>query len=78
MRTLNKDEHNYIKQIANIHETLLSQVESNYKCTKLSIALEKWAKTMNAKRISSTIHKSNLPMISLNKDLGYQVSHVKM
>ena len=34
-------------------------------------------KTMNAKRISSTIHKSNLPMISLNKDLGYQVSHVK-
>ncbi|HCW8535827.1 TPA: GNAT family N-acetyltransferase, partial [Staphylococcus aureus] len=39
MRTLNKDEHNYIKQIANIHETLLSQVESNYKCTKLSIAL---------------------------------------
>ncbi len=25
MRTLNKDEHNYIKQIANIHETLLSQ-----------------------------------------------------
>lgn len=28
MRTLNKDEHNYIKQIANIHETLLSQVES--------------------------------------------------
>lgn len=27
MRTLNKDEHNYIKQIANIHETLLSQVE---------------------------------------------------
>lgn len=37
--TLNKDEHNYIKQIANIHETLLSQVESNYKCTKLSIAL---------------------------------------
>ncbi|HDM4748918.1 TPA: GNAT family N-acetyltransferase, partial [Staphylococcus aureus] len=26
MRTLNKDEHNYIKQIANIHETLLSQV----------------------------------------------------
>ncbi len=142
MRTLNKDEHNYIKQIANIHETLLSQAESNYKCTKLSIALryemicsrlehtndkiyiyenegqliafiwgyfsneksmvniellyvepqfrklgiatqlkialEKWAKTMNAKRISSTIHKSNLPMISLNKDLGYQVSHVKM
>ncbi len=39
MRTLNKDEHNYIKQIANIHETLLSQAESNYKCTKLSIAL---------------------------------------
>lgn len=137
MRTLNKDEHNYIKQIANIHETLLSQAESNYKCTKLSIALryemicsrlehtndkiyiqliafiwghfsneksmvniellyvepqfrklgiatqlkialEKWAKTMNAKRISSTIHKTNLPMISLNKDLGYQVSHVKM
>ncbi|HDA8048070.1 TPA: GNAT family N-acetyltransferase, partial [Staphylococcus aureus] len=28
MRTLNKAEHNYIKQIANIHETLLSQVES--------------------------------------------------
>ncbi|MEO4431761.1 GNAT family N-acetyltransferase, partial [Staphylococcus aureus] len=25
-----------------------------------------------------TIHKNNLPMISLNKDLGYQVSHVKM
>ncbi|HCZ2666891.1 TPA: GNAT family N-acetyltransferase, partial [Staphylococcus aureus] len=24
MRALNKDEHNYIKQIANIHETLLS------------------------------------------------------
>ncbi len=46
--------------------------------TQLKIALEKWAKTMNAKRISSTIHKSNLPMISLNKDLGYQVSHVKM
>ena len=39
MRTLNKDEHNYIKQIASIHETLLSQSESNYKCTKLSIAL---------------------------------------
>ncbi|HCY1328407.1 TPA: GNAT family N-acetyltransferase, partial [Staphylococcus aureus] len=39
MRTLNKDEHNYIKQIANIHETLLSKAESNYKCTKLSIAL---------------------------------------
>ena len=35
-------------------------------------------KTMNAKQISSTIHKNNLPMISLNKDLGYQVSHVKM
>ena len=28
MRTLNKDEHNYIKQIASIHETLLSQSES--------------------------------------------------
>ncbi len=46
--------------------------------TQLKIALEKWAKTMNAKRISNTIHKNNLPMISLNKDLGYQVSHVKM
>ncbi|NGQ45505.1 GNAT family N-acetyltransferase, partial [Staphylococcus aureus] len=35
MRTLNKDEHNYIKQIANIHETLLSQAEANYKCCLL-------------------------------------------
>ncbi len=40
---------------------------------RTKIALEKWAKTSNAKRISSTIHKNNLPMISLNKDLGYQV-----
>ncbi len=36
--------------------------------TQLKIALEKWTKTMNAKRISSPIHKNNLPMISLNKD----------
>ncbi len=33
---------------------------------------------MNAKRISSTIHKNNSPMNPSNKDLGYQVSHVKM
>ena len=45
--------------------------------TQLKIALENGQK-LNAKQISSTIHKNNLPMISLNKDLGYQVSHVKM
>ena len=55
MRTLNKDEHNYIKQIANIHETLLSQAESNYKCTKLSIAL--WVIEMICSRLEHTNDK---------------------
>ncbi len=39
MRTLNKDEHNYIKQIANIHDDIIVASKLTYKCTKLSIAL---------------------------------------
>ncbi|MCS5348385.1 GNAT family N-acetyltransferase [Staphylococcus aureus] len=142
MRVLNKNERDYIHQIANIHETLLAETESGYQFTSLSVALrfemicsrleysndkiyivendtqlcafiwghfnsekqivniellyvepqfrnrglatrlkcgiENWAKSIKAKQIISTVHKDNMAMISLNKRLGYQPSHVKM
>ncbi|CAM4173339.1 GNAT family N-acetyltransferase [Staphylococcus schweitzeri] len=142
MRALNKNERDYIHQIANIHELLLTETESGYRCTSLSVALrfemicsrleysndkiyivendsqlcafiwghfnsekqivsiellyvepqyrnrrlaarlkcgiESWAKSIKAKQVVSTVHKDNVTMISLNKRLGYQLSHVKM
>lgn len=39
MRALNKNERDYIHQIANIHETLLTETESGYQHTSLSVAL---------------------------------------
>lgn len=142
MRVLNKNERDYIHQIANIHEILLTETEPGYQYTSLSIALrfemicsrleysndkiyivendtqlcafiwghfnsetqtvsiellyvepqyrnrglatrlkcgiENWAKSIKAKQIISTVHKDNMIMISLNKRLGYHLSHVKM
>lgn len=42
------------------------------------MAIEQWAKDIGAVSIQSTIHIKNEAMLNLNRQLGYDDTHIRM
>lgn len=45
---------------------------------QLKMAIEQWAKDIGAVSIQSTIHIKNEAMLNLNRQLGYDDTHIRM
>ena len=46
--------------------------------TNLKLALEQWAIEKDAHSIESTVDENNEQMIHINREQGYDITHVKM